>query len=266
MIEALLGAVKKLDEARQALGNALPQLAETEAAYGQALSSAGYEAEEVLEICASVPPKATEHLGELLAVRGKIMDYVDDLRGQQEPASDVTGKAVAAPVRPPAPASAPPSYTNPHGDTYPKEAAELAASLPPRCTHGATGQKTVGVPRVNGQLAPPIRSGGRQDDPQVVDAKKLLDNLGFTEKQADFLKYHVEVKAAALAQKFPSVERVEMAINNTPCGTEQFKDYWAVCDRVLTKAFPPDGTKSLTLHGSYQDNRPFSKHYGRPVT
>ncbi|MBE1580495.1 DddA-like double-stranded DNA deaminase toxin [Amycolatopsis roodepoortensis] len=265
MIKALLGAVEKLDAAHQALEHAQPEFADAEAAYLQALGEAGYEAKEVLTICTSVPPKVTEYLDELRAVRGRIMGYVDDLRGEHGPAAAETSKSDAA-ARPSSPAVTPPSYTNQHGDAYPKEAAELAALLPKRCLHGAPKQKTVGVPRVNGRIAPPIRSGGGKNDPQVIDAKKLLESLGFSETQADFLKYHVEVKAAALALKYPGVEKVEMAINNTPCGTEQFQGFKAVCDRVLTMAFPSNGAKSLTLHGSYQDNRPFRKHYGRPVT
>ncbi|WP_337824577.1 DddA-like double-stranded DNA deaminase toxin [Amycolatopsis sp. A1MSW2902] len=116
---------------------------------------------------------------------------------------------------------------------------------------------------MNGRVLPAVTSGGA-NDPLTHRAKDLLREHGYTDRQADFLKYHAEIKVVALMRMNPAIGDVEIAINNTPCGVEEFADFTTVCTKALDRLLPAVGSQSLTIYGSYQDNRPYTKRYGRP--
>ncbi|WP_306750979.1 DddA-like double-stranded DNA deaminase toxin [Saccharothrix yanglingensis] len=76
--------------------------------------------------------------------------------------------------------------------------------------------------------------------------KNMLLTQGYTTAQADYLKFHVEVKAAELLSHMPEVDHATIAINYTPCGVEMNTDYRTTCDKMLTPILTRLG-KSLRL-------------------
>jgi hypothetical protein len=150
-------------------------------------------------------------------------------------------------------------FTNEHGDRYPPEAAGLAKRLPKRVVP-RTGDRTVGAVARNGQYLMTIESGSDRAG-LVKDAEVLLQSMGIEPK---LLGYHVEIKLATfMLLRKPYLTDLEVAINYTPCGVERQMELADVCDKVLTRLFPSDGDRSLTVYGTYQNNAPFRKHYGR---
>ncbi|GAB3167510.1 hypothetical protein GCM10027258_92960 [Amycolatopsis stemonae] len=219
------------------------------------------------------PTEALGHLGQVLdspeGIPGKL-DLLDraatgldgyatrlegppDDDGQQQP----SGASAAQPRRPP-PADTP--FTNEHGDSYPPEAADLAARLPPRVTPGAN-ERTHAVARSGGTILPTVTSGA---DSLTDATERLLRDHGCTQKQAEYLKYHAEIKVAELTLRRDDMTDVEVAINYTPCGVERQQEFAATCDKLLNRIFPRHGPRSLTVYGTYQDNRPYKTRYGRP--
>ncbi|MEV6871624.1 DddA-like double-stranded DNA deaminase toxin [Amycolatopsis sp. NPDC051128] len=150
-------------------------------------------------------------------------------------------------------------FTNKHGDCYPPEAADLAERLPKRVVPD-TQMRTVAVARWNGHVLPNITSGY---DALASDAERLLRDHDCTPSQARYLKSHAEIKVAELMLRRADMTDVEVAINNTPCGIEKQQEYEATCDKLLARIFPDDGDRSLTVYGTYQDNQPYEKRYGR---
>ncbi|MEV6442425.1 DddA-like double-stranded DNA deaminase toxin [Amycolatopsis sp. NPDC051716] len=123
--------------------------------------------------------------------------------------------------------------------------------------------RTVAIPRLNGRKLPAVESGGSVDDPVVKEAYQLLRRHGCTVQEAQFLRWHAEIKVAALMHRSAINAEVEIVINNTPCGTEQFRWHPNVCAKVLMRLFPPDSSMRLTVYGSYQNNRPYQRTFGR---
>ncbi|MDQ2589280.1 hypothetical protein CKY47_36230 [Saccharothrix yanglingensis] len=80
----------------------------------------------------------------------------------------------------------------------------------------------------------------------MVATKNMLLTQGYTTAQADYLKFHVEVKAAELLSHMPEVDHATIAINYTPCGVEMNTDYRTTCDKMLTPILTRLG-KSLRL-------------------
>jgi hypothetical protein len=61
------------------------------------------------------------------------------------------------------------------------------------------------------------------------------------------------------------VRAAEITINNTPCGVERFQKFRAVCEKVLEETATRNGM-TLTVYGTYQDNRPYKRRYGRSAS
>ncbi|GAA0651025.1 hypothetical protein GCM10010174_88420 [Kutzneria viridogrisea] len=162
------------------------------------------------------------------------------------------------PAQPPGPGQppprTPPAVTNGHGDRYPPEAAGLAETLPPRVVP-RTGQRTVGVPRIAGTVAPPISSGYDPDLSPAVNRR--LTQMGI---DSDFLDAHVETKIAA--KMIETGQRdVEVCVNYVPCGIETQRSWPDVCDKILDEFLPIGYT--LRVYGTTKDNQPFKRTYGR---
>jgi Double-stranded DNA deaminase toxin A len=159
---------------------------------------------------------------------------------------------------PPAPGRPPPAgpaaITNRHGNRYPPVAAGLADNLPARVVP-RTGQRTVGVPRIAGQVAAPIEAGY---DPALSPAvNRRLAQMGIA---SEFLDAHVEMKIGA--KMIQTGQRdVEVCINNVPCGIEVQRTWPDVCDKILDEFLPAGYT--LRVYGTTKDNQPFTRTYGR---
>ncbi|MEV6832049.1 DddA-like double-stranded DNA deaminase toxin [Amycolatopsis sp. NPDC051102] len=224
------------------VGAGAPEPTEAMNHYGQALDG---------------PEGIARQRDSLKQVASRLDGYAARLEGAPSgPSQPPTGSAAQPQPRPPA--NTP--FTNGHGDNYPREAADLAARLPPRVTPGAN-ERTHAVARWSGTVLPTVTSGADQ----LTDAsERLLRENGCTEAQARYLKYHAEIKIAELMLRRDDMTDVEVAINYTPCGIEVQQDFAATCDKLLDRIFPSTGQRSLTVYGTYQDNRPYRKRYGRP--
>ncbi|SFW12914.1 SCP1.201-like deaminase [Amycolatopsis australiensis] len=218
------------------------------------------------------PAEAMNHLGQ--ALDGP-ESFAQRLAGLEQAASRLDGYAAHLEGAPSEPGQPPPTgstaqpqarpptstpFTNSHGDSYPREAADLAARLPARVTPGAS-ERTHAVARSGGTIFPTVTSGA---DSLTDATERLLREHGCTEKQAEYLKYHAEIKVAELVLRRDDLTDVEVAINYTPCGVERQQEFAATCDKLLNRIFPRHGARSLTVYGTYQDNRPYKTRYGRP--
>jgi hypothetical protein len=214
--------------------------------------SAQPETRLLAETNVAVVDRINEANGLACQAMAKIEAIVGHCQGETSPG----GVPDSPPVKP----IISPPYQNPHGDNYPPEAAIMAAALPKR-VKPSTGDQTIAIVRVNGRIIPGTSSGGREAvDQSVADAAMLLRRLGFDGRTVNFLKTHAEIKVLARLQQF-GVRHAEVTINNTPCGVESFPNFRAVCDKVLEGTTTRLGM-TLTVYGSYQDNRPYKRTYG----
>jgi hypothetical protein len=146
------------------------------------------------------------------------------------------------------------SVTNSHGDRYPAHAAGLVEHLPPRVTPAAQ-QRTVGVARLGDRILPAFISG--YDPMWSEQARHRLEQIAVS---PDILQSHVEIKLVALMIDTGQTH-AQIAVNYTPCGVEVRRFAPDTCHRVLDDMLPVGYT--LTVHGTTQDNQPFTWTYGR---
>ncbi|MBB5159912.1 hypothetical protein BJ970_007512 [Saccharopolyspora phatthalungensis] len=245
--QGLANAVGKLDVALPQMDQALTAWEEGRDALVWAFTgSTDPEAAEAVQTQEWAIETLTEARRMLAAVRERIEQY---RRSIGAGASSAAGNTPPQPERPAAP-KPPPNAVGVDGSEYPAAAAwAVDEGLPPRVQRGA-GSPTVGYVRVNG-LPTRVQSGadGFSD---MVDQR--LQEIG-VRRPLD-LRRHVEMKIAAMMTRTGD-QHQEVVINHAPCGSEPGQTRG--CHDMLER-FLPRG-RSMTVHGTTADGKPFSHTY-----
>ncbi|TDD40295.1 DddA-like double-stranded DNA deaminase toxin [Saccharopolyspora elongata] len=138
------------------------------------------------------------------------------------------------------------------GSQYPPEAGTVVDVLPRRVQEGKPGEKTVGF--VDGSVTSSFVSGIDQTWTPAVLARAR--EVGISRHFARFVSSHVEMKVAAMMTQ-TGKQHSELVINHVPCGSQPTQP--PGCDQVIERFLPKGFT--LTVHGTTQAGRPFSKTY-----
>ncbi|MGW5789130.1 DddA-like double-stranded DNA deaminase toxin [Saccharopolyspora sp. NPDC003752] len=138
------------------------------------------------------------------------------------------------------------------GSQYPPEAGAVVDVLPRRVREGKAREKTVGF--VDGLVTSSFVSGIDQTWTPAVLARAR--EVGISRHFARFVSSHVEMKVAAMMTQ-TGKQHSELVINHVPCGSQPTQP--PGCDQVIERFLPKGFT--LTVHGTTQAGRPFSKTY-----
>ncbi|MGP4016851.1 DddA-like double-stranded DNA deaminase toxin [Saccharopolyspora sp. 5N708] len=138
------------------------------------------------------------------------------------------------------------------GSHYPQEAAPVIDVLPRRVREKEAAEKTVGY--VDGSVTNRFTSGRDQTWTPAILARAR--SVGLAPRLAAFVSSHVEMKVAAMMLQ-RGQRHSELVINHVPCGSQPNQP--TGCDQVIERFLPAGYT--LTVHGTTQTGRPFSKTY-----
>ncbi|TDD34650.1 DddA-like double-stranded DNA deaminase toxin [Saccharopolyspora elongata] len=138
------------------------------------------------------------------------------------------------------------------GSQCPPEAGAVVDVLPRRVREGEAGEKTVGF--VDGSVTDKFVSGRDQTWTRSILARAR--EVGLPPHLARFVSSHVEMKVAAMMTQ-TGKQHCELVINHVPCGSQPAQP--PGCDQAIERFLPKGYT--LTVHGTTQASRPFSKTY-----
>jgi hypothetical protein len=124
--------------------------------------------------------------------------------------------------------------------------------LPGRVREGQRRDKTYGY--VNGALTPLVSGVDGSWTPGILERLTQLQVVG--DKLAEFVSTHVEMKVAMMMIE-RKMRHAEVVINHAPCGIRP--DQRAGCDQTIAPFLPAGYV--LTVYGTTQEGKPFSKTY-----